>query len=334
MASTGTKYDEISVIGAGAWGTALATVLTRPGRHVTLWARETDIVDAITQQHENPLFLPDIPLPPTLRATTSFEHLPHAQAILMVAPAQYVRTVLSHMRPHVIKGTPIILCSKGIEQATGQLMSEVLAETLPDAVPAVLSGPSFAKDVARGLPTAVTLATADPCGHELAAAIGHETFRVYYTDDVIGAEIGGAVKNVLAIACGIVEGRKLGDSARAALIARGFAEVQRLAASLGARSETLEGLSGLGDLILTCTSRQSRNMSLGVALGEGQSLQQIMAARNTVAEGVHTAAAVAALAARRAVDMPICQAIDAIVADRWSVTQAIHALLSRPVSDE
>jgi len=334
MTATSSQYNRISVIGAGAWGTALATVLTRPGRQVTLWAREAETAEAITHSNENPHFLPNIPLPPSLSATTTFEHLAQAQAILMVAPAQHVRHVLELMRPHVTDGTPIVLCSKGIEQTTSLLMSEVLAQTLPGAAPAVLSGPSFAKDVARGLPTAVTLAAEASISHNLAAALGRETFRIYVTDDVIGAEIGGAVKNVLAIACGIVEGRALGDSARAALIARGFAEVQRLAASFGARPETLEGLSGLGDLILTCTSRQSRNMSLGLALGQGQSLSEIMAARNTVAEGVHTAAAVAALATRHDVDMPICQAINTIVTGHWSVDQAIHALLSRPVSDE
>jgi len=327
-------YDRISVIGAGAWGTALAMTLSRHGAQVTLWAREAATAEAISQIHENQHFLPDVPLPPALQATTTFDHLARAQAILMVAPAQHVRSVLSQMRAHVVAGTPVVLCSKGIEQTTGCLMSEVLAEALPEAAPAVLSGPSFAKDVARGLPTAVTLAAAAPMGHALAAAIGQETFRVYVTDDVIGAEIGGAVKNVLAIACGIVEGRKLGDSARAALIARGFAEIQRLAAALGARRETLEGLSGLGDLILTSTSRQSRNMSLGVALGEGRSLTEIMAGRTSVAEGVHTAAAVMSLANKHHVDMPICQAVNAIVNDRWSVTQAIQSLLSRPVSEE
>ncbi len=334
MASTNAKYDRISVIGAGAWGTALATVLARNGASVTLWAREPEIAETITRSHENPLFLPGIQLPRTLRAAATFEHIEHAQAILMVAPAQHVRAVLTAMRPHVPHGAPVVLCSKGIEQATGQLMSEVLADVLPQAAPAVLSGPSFAKDVARGLPTAVTLAAPAAIGRDLAAAIGHEAFRVYATDDVIGAEVGGAVKNVLAIACGIVEGRELGDSARAALIARGFAEVQRLAAALGAKPDTLEGLSGLGDLILTCTSRQSRNMSLGIALGQGESLRKIMASRNTVAEGVHTAGAVVARAKKHGVDMPICQAIDAIVAGRWSVAQAIAALLSRPVTDE
>ncbi len=330
-----TSPGRFSVIGAGAWGTALASVLARNGHDVHLWARESEVAETLNRRHENTAFLPGVILPETIAAETDFASVANAQAVLMVAPAQHVREVLGLMKPHVAANLPVVLCSKGIEQKSGKLMTQVLADVLPEAMPAVLSGPSFARDVASGLPTAVTLAIADAkAGRALSRALGAPTFRVYWTDDLVGAELGGAVKNVMAIACGIVEGKKLGDSARAALIARGFAEIQRLAAALGAKPETLQGLSGLGDLILTCTSRQSRNMSLGVALGEGQSLEAIMAGRTSVAEGVHTAQAVVNLAAAHNVDMPVCQAVHAIVSGHWSVDDAIHHLLSRPMGTE
>ena len=327
--------QKISVIGAGAWGTALATVSARTGADVTLWALEPDVVESINHRHENELYLKGIQLPESLTATTGFDHLSTADAILMVAPAQFVRSVLQDIKPHLRDNVPIVLCSKGIERGTGKLMTDVLAEECPNAVPAVLSGPSFAKDVAQGLPTAVTLACADQdLGGSIADAIGLATFRVYLSDDLIGAEVGGAVKNVLAIACGIVDGKAFGDSARAALIARGFAEVKRFAVSLGGKKETLSGLSGLGDLILTCSSPQSRNQSLGLALGQGESLDTIMSSRNTVAEGVHTAKAVVELARAKQIEMPISQAVEDIVSGAKSVDEAIIDLLSRPVGDE
>ena len=327
--------SHIGIIGAGAWGTALAAVAARAGRKVTLWAYEPEVADSINRQHLNELYLPGIPLDPSIRATTDLSAVSANDALLLVCPAQALRSVTGSMARHVKPGTPVAICAKGIEQATGKLMTEVVAETLPEAVPAVLSGPSFAADVANGLPTAVTLACADDTlGEALVEAIGIPAFRPYLASDLIGAELGGSVKNVLAIACGIVEGRKLGASAAAALTARGFAELTRLGVALGARAETLGGLSGLGDLILTCGSRQSRNMSLGAALGEGRDLADIIAERVTVAEGVATAPAVVALARRHNVEMPICEAVAAIVTGEASVDDAIGGLLARPFKRE
>ncbi|MBS0334752.1 MAG: NAD(P)-dependent glycerol-3-phosphate dehydrogenase, partial [Proteobacteria bacterium] len=255
--------------------------------------------------------------------------------ILAVAPAQHLRATLSALSPHVRAGLPIVLCAKGIEQGSLKLMTEVLAETVPQARPAVLSGPSFAGEVARGLPTAVTLACPDAgCAEELAEKIATPTFRPYFATDMIGAEAGGAVKNVLAIACGIVEGRGLGRSAHAALITRGFAELTRLAVALGAQAETLAGLCGLGDLVLTCSSPQSRNMSVGLALGRGQTLDEALSGKVSVAEGVASAPAVRQLARKLAVDTPICEAVAAILAGELGVDDAIRGLLSRPLREE
>jgi glycerol-3-phosphate dehydrogenase (NAD(P)+) len=249
----------------------------------------------------------------------------------MVAPAQHVRTVAGELGAHLAKGRPLVVCAKGLEQSTGKLLGEVLGESLPQATLAVLSGPSFAADVARGLPAALTLAAADePLGRALATALGSRTLRLYWSSDVIGVQLGGAVKNVLAIAAGIVDGRGLGASAHAALVTRGFAELRRFGEALGARPETLMGLSGLGDLLLTCGSPQSRNMSLGRALGQGQALEAVLGGRRSVAEGVYTATAVVRVAAARGIDMPICQAVHAIVEGRLGIDAAIEALLSRP----
>lgn len=323
------------MIGAGAWGTALATVAQRAGRNVTLWAREAEVAQSINQRHQNEMFLPDVDLPSEIKATNDYGHLADAGAVLVVTPAQHARATFSSIGDVLPIATPLILCCKGIEVGSGKRISDVLEEALPGSRHAVLSGPSFARDVANGLPTAVTLACPDvSLGRSLAEAIGLPTFRVYLSDDVIGVELGGAVKNVYAIASGIVEGCGLGDSARAALIARAFAELTRLAVAMGAKAETMTGLSGLGDLILTCGSRQSRNMSLGVALGEGQTLDEILAGRTSVAEGVHTAKAVLELARRHAIDMPVAEAINAILSGQLSVSQAINKLLSRPVGDE
>lgn len=333
-----TGFEHIGVVGAGAWGTALAQVAARaggPARRVTLWAREPEIVEAVNAAHENKTFLPGITLEPTIRATSDMSAMADASAILMVTPAQFMRASLESLKPHVRPATPILLCAKGVEQGSHKLLTEVLAEVLPDAIPAVLSGPSFAAEVARGLPTAVTLACEDEAlANRLMQALGIPTFRPYFSPDLIGAEIGGAVKNVLAIACGIVEGKKFGASARAALTTRGFAEMTRLGLALGARAETLAGLSGLGDLVLTCNSPQSRNMSLGLALGEGKTLDEIMGARSAVTEGVHSANAVVELAASLKIEMPISEAVAAIVTGKSSVDNAIMSLLTRPFKSE
>lgn len=325
----------LGIVGAGAWGTALAQAAARAGSSTMLWAFEPEVARAINDTRENPVFLKGVTLDQRIRATHDAADLSACDAWLVVTPAQHMRASLAGFAPYLRPGTPVALCSKGIERGTLKLMSEVLAETLPGAIPAVLSGPSFAADVARGLPTAVTLACTDPAaGAALIAMIGSASFRPYLADDLIGAEIGGSVKNVLAIAAGIVEGRELGRSAHAALIARGFAEMTRLAVALGAQRETLAGLCGLGDLVLTCSSPQSRNMSCGLALGRGEALADIMAARNSVTEGVATAPAVMELAARHGVDMPICAAVAAIVAGEASVEDAITALLARPFRNE
>nr|WP_145622288.1 NAD(P)H-dependent glycerol-3-phosphate dehydrogenase [Nitrospirillum amazonense] len=329
------EMQRIGVIGAGAWGTALAMAARRAGRDVVLWAREPEVVTAINGGHENTPFLAGVALDPAIRATGDLAEAVRADAVLLVTPAQHIRTTTAKLKPLLARGTPVVLCAKGIEIATGSLMTEVTAGELPDTPLAVLSGPTFAAEVARGLPTAVTLACRDAAlGQGLAQALGSLTFRPYASDDLVGAEIGGAVKNVLAIACGIVAGRALGDNARAALITRGLAEIARLGQSLGAKPETFMGLSGLGDLTLTCGSLQSRNMSLGHALGQGQPLATILAGRNSVAEGVYTAEAVVRLAARRSVDMPICQAVDAILNHGADVNATIQSLLSRPLKTE
>ena len=324
----------MAILGGGAWGTALACVLAQKHAAVTLWANEADTVSAINQANENKEFLPGIDLPEAIQATENLADLASADIILMVVPAQFARPVLAQLAQHN-KHAVLVLCAKGIERDSLKLMSDVTAEIWPRAQIAVLSGPSFAADVARGLPTAVTLAIKDDSvGEALATHIGTAHFRPYLSDDIIGAEIGGAIKNVLAIACGIVAGKGLGESARAAVTARGFAEMSRLGATLGARSETLGGLSGLGDLILTCSSTQSRNFSLGHALGQGADAATVLGARNSVSEGAMSAAAVTALADKHELDMPICRAVDAIVSGTISVDEAIAELLARPITRE
>ena len=323
------------VIGGGAWGTALAQVCARAGLETTLWARETEVVASVNAAHENSLFLPGVALDAGIRATGDLADLAASDLVLAVTPAQHLRATLTAFAPHVRDGLPILLCAKGVEQGSLKLMTEVLAETIPQAAPAVLSGPSFAGEVARGLPTAVTLACPDEGrAQALAEAIATLTFRPYFATDMIGAEAGGAVKNVLAIACGIVEGRGLGRSAHAAVITRGFAELTRLAVALGGEAETVAGLCGLGDLVLTCSSPQSRNMSVGLALGAGQSLEAALAGKLSVAEGVASAPAVRALAEKLGVDTPICAAVAAVLAGEISVDDAIRGLLSRPLREE
>ena len=330
-----TDFQTIGVIGAGAWGTALAQTAAKAGRDVLIWSFEQDVADVINNKHENTIFLPGVALEPNIAAVTAMADLDVCDAVLAVAPAQHLRATLEKFAPFARRGLPIILCAKGIEQSSLSMMTQVLAETIPSAIPAVLSGPSFAIDTAQGLPTAVTLACKDEkTGAALIEALGTPRFRPYLATDLTGAEIGGAVKNVLAIGCGIVEGRGLGKSAHAALIARGFAEMTRLALALGARRETLAGLCGLGDLVLTCSSPQSRNMSCGLALGRGVHLDDILGSRRSVTEGVASAPAVVALAKRRGVEMPICEAVDDILAGRTSVEDAIEALLARPFTLE
>jgi glycerol-3-phosphate dehydrogenase (NAD(P)+) len=328
-------FNYAGVIGGGAWGTALAQVCARAGMTVVLQAREAEVVEGIRANRENAVFLPGVKLDEAIDVTTDLGDLSACDIILAVAPAQHLRSTLDALCPHVRDNLPILLCAKGVEQGTLQLMTQVLEETIPHASAAVLSGPSFAGEVARGLPTAVTLACPDEdLGRALAEAIATPTFRPYLSNDMIGAEAGGAIKNVLAIACGIVEGKGLGRSAHAALITRGFAEMTRMAEALGGKAETVAGLCGLGDLVLTCSSPQSRNMSVGLALGAGQSLEQALAGKLTVAEGVASAPAVRALARKLGVETPISEAVAAILAGEVGVDEAILGLLSRPIRTE
>lgn len=322
----------IAVIGAGAWGTALAQLAARGGAPVRVWAHEPEVVTAINETHENPLYLPGLPLAPSIRATGSLADLAGHDALLVVTPAQHLRRIVAAAP---VGRTPLILCAKGIEAETCLLMSEVAAEAQPDAPIAVLSGPTFAHEVAAGLPTAITLAAEDAAlGQALAARLAGPSFRPYLSDDVIGAEVGGAVKNVLAIACGVVEGRGLGQNARAALISRGFAEMTRFGLAKGARRETLAGLSGLGDLVLTCSSTSSRNFSLGKAIGEGQSAADLLRDRRTVAEGAFTAPVLRQAAAALGVDMPVVEAVCALLEGEAQVGDVIGELLARPLKSE
>jgi len=328
------NLNSIGILGGGAWGTALAVNTLKAGRETRLWAREQDVADTLTAGKGNPIFLPGIELP-AIAASTDMNILRDCDAILAVVPAQFARQAFAQLRRNLSAGIPVILCAKGIEQSTLSLMTDVMNEVLPEAIPAVLSGPSFAADVARDLPTAVTLACEDEAlGADIMRAIGRPSFRPYWTNDLIGAEVSGAIKNVLAIACGIVEGMELGKSAHAAVIARGFAEMTRLGVALGARAETFGGLCGLGDLVLTCSSPQSRNMSFGMALGQGRKPEAILAERKTVTEGVATAPAMVSIAARESVEMPICTAVHNILCGNATVEDAITDLLSRPFSRE
>jgi glycerol-3-phosphate dehydrogenase (NAD(P)+) len=321
----------IGVIGGGAWGTALAQVAARGGQPVTLWAREAEVVESVNAAHQNHHFLAGVPLSESIRATGDLADLAGHDALLVVAPAQHVRAVLSSAP---IGSTPLVLCAKGIEAGTRLLVGEVAHQAAPDAAIAVLSGPTFAHEVAAGKPTAVTLACEDEnLRSRLAARLAGPGFRTYGSADVIGAEIGGAVKNVLAIACGVVEGAGLGLNARAALIARGFAEMTRFGLARGGQAETLTGLSGLGDLVLTCSSTNSRNFSLGVGLGQGRSAADLMADRKTVAEGAFTAPVLREAAAEAGVDMPVTEAVNALL-EGVAVREVIGALLARPLREE
>jgi glycerol-3-phosphate dehydrogenase (NAD(P)+) len=327
--------QSVGIVGAGAWGTALAVTSRRAGRDVLIWAYEPETRAGINQNHRNETYLPGVKLDRAIEATARLNEVANCDLLLMATPAQHVRKIAGEIAPYLKPEQPLVLCSKGIEQTTGKLISELVEEVVPRPQIAVLSGPSFAAEVARGLPAAVTLATGEETqGHALAYALSHPPFRCYWSDDVIGAEIGGAVKNVYAIAAGIVAGKKFGASAHAALVTRSFAEMVRFAATLGARRETLMGLSGLGDLVLTCGSPQSRNMSLGIELGKGKSLEEVLGKRIAVTEGVYTASALVEMAAARGIDMPIAQAVHAVISGLATVDEAIEALLSRPLRAE
>lgn len=323
----------IGVVGAGAWGTALAQMLASDGREVLLWARETELVEQINKERRNGLFLPSARLAPTIRATGDINELAQLPVLLLVTPAQHTAAVIGALAP---KGNDLVLCSKGIEAQTGRLMADVAHDAAPEASLAVLSGPTFAHEVAAGLPTAITLACSggEAQWQRLCSAIARPAFRPYYSDDVVGAEIGGAVKNVLAIACGVVAGLELGQNAQASLISRGFAEMVRFGLAMGGQVETLSGLSGLGDLVLTCSSTSSRNYSLGRELGQGASASAVLADRATVAEGAFTAPVLARMAAAKGVSMPIVDTVVAILEGRLPAKEAVAQLLARPLRAE
>lgn len=330
-----TILEKFGILGGGAWGTALAAAANQAGRDTSLWAREPEVVAAINNDHENKMFLPGISLDPRLKATNRLADFGDRDAILLVTPAQHTRQMVTNLVPHLKPGIPLVICSKGIEVETGNLLSTVLAEVAQGHPACVLSGPTFAAEVAQGLPCAVTLAADDSTiGAELVKALGLPTFRPYFSNDIIGAQIGGAIKNVLAIATGVVAGLGIGENARAAVITRGLAEIVRFGTMYGARRETLMGLSGLGDLILTCSSTQSRNMSLGKAIGEGKSFADIMAERTSVAEGAHTVDIVYRIAQENDLDMPITNAVYRILKEGKSARDIMDTLLARPFTDE
>lgn len=327
----------IAVIGAGSWGSALGDIVRRAGGSVVLYARDAGLADVINTRHENPVYLPGVKLHESLRATADIASaLEGADMVLGVTPVQFMRDMARKIKPYIRAGVPVVNCAKGIEIATGQLPMQIMAEELPDNPYAALSGPTFASEVIRGLPAAATFATRAP--QEQAAvwaqALKSPTFRPYLGDDVVGVDIAGAVKNVIAIACGIVEGQNLGQNARAAVMTRGMAESRRFAMAQGAKAETFLGLSGVGDLMLTCNSMTSRNFSLGHALGQGQTLDHIMQSRRTVAEGVATARALAAAAGKTGIDMPICGAVDKILHHGAGVPDMIQHLLTRAIKTE
>lgn len=320
------------VIGGGAWGTALAQMLASDGSHVSLWARDPEVVEAINTDHENSVYLKGLPLSPSIVATGDARDLGDVNALLVVPPAQHMRAVLTQFD---VGNRPLILCCKGLEAGSLEMMSEVAAEVHPNAPILVLSGPTFAHEVAAGLPTAATLACEDEdLGADIALAIRRSHFRPYLSIDVIGAEIGGAIKNVIAIACGVVEGADLGQNARASLISRGFAEMTRFGIAKGGKAETLAGLAGLGDLVLTCSSTASRNFSLGKGLGEGKSAAELLADRRTVAEGAHSAPVVLEAAKQMGIDMPICAAVNQLLSGDADVREVIAGLLARPLRSE
>ncbi len=322
--------QKIGVIGAGAWGTALAHMLASDGRDVTLWARETKLIDTIKSTHENTEYLPSIELDARLKATSDLSEVIKADVLLLVTPAQYMRKTLESVADQ-LDGKILVICSKGIELDTGKLLSQVCEEVAPNAKVAVLTGPTFASEIAAGLPGAVTIGCKDTdVAANLQKLLGVKNFRPYVTEDMIGVQLGGAIKNVIAIACGVVYGRQLGESARAALLTRGVAEIARLGVAMGAKKQTLLGMCGIGDLMLTASSMQSRNFSLGAALGEGRKLEDILGNRNAVTEGLHTARSTLDLAKKFAVDMPITEAVFKCLHEGLPVDDAIEQMLNRP----
>ena len=329
-----TPYSHLAVIGGGAWGTALALVAARAGRNVTLWSREPEVTNSILTTRENAIFLPGVPLPDNIVATGNIMEARCAEAVLLAAPAQHVRAAAADVARAVAPEIPLVLCAKGIERGSGKLLTEVLREAAPQAEPAILSGPSFARDVAHELPTAVTIAAKRDIAFRLVATLGHAGFRPYASEDLTGVALGGAAKNVYAIGCGIVAGMGLGENARAALLTRSFAELCRLGASLGARSETLMGLSGLGDLVLTATSLSSRNYSFGFKLGEGKAAAELSAPGHPLAEGVETAAALVARGVRHAVELPVAETIADILTGKLTLADAVPRLMARPLKAE
>jgi glycerol-3-phosphate dehydrogenase (NAD(P)+) len=327
-------YSRIAVLGGGAWGTALALASIAAGRDTILWAREDDVVKDIAQTGENKRFLPGVTLPKSLRVTGVLAEAARADAMLLVTPAQVLADFAHMLAPLVAPGAPLVICAKGIEKKTGLLLNEVLAKAVPLATPAILSGPSFARDVAKGLPTAVTIAAPGEIAARLQASLSSPSFRPYASDDMTGVALGGAAKNVYAIACGIVEGLGLGENARAALLARSFAELARLGEALGARRETLMGLSGLGDLVLTATSKSSRNFSFGVKLGQGKSLAELDAPGHPLAEGVTTAPALVTRARAEHVELPIAEATADLLSGALPLGEALMRLMSRRLKAE
>jgi glycerol-3-phosphate dehydrogenase (NAD(P)+) len=326
---------KIGIIGAGAWGTALAQCLANAGHGVTIWALEPEVVTSINEQRENTSYFPGISLNEKIQATGDMLHAAKNDIVLLVTPAQFLRHTLKELKGHVDANTPLVICSKGIELGTGDLLSEIAAEEMPDADFAILTGPTFASEVAKGLPCAVTIAAQNKnIAQQICDGLANNRLRPYSTDDVIGAQIGSAVKNVMAIACGIIYGKGLGENARAALITRGLAEIARLAAAMGGKRETLMGLCGIGDLILTCSSMESRNFSFGAALGKGQKMEEILGERKAVTEGVHTAKALMVMAKKYKVDMPIAETVYKCLFENLSVDEAIESMLSRPVRPE
>jgi len=329
------KYTSISIIGAGAWGTALAEVISRQGNQVNLWAREDDVVKSINTLNENTLYLPNIKLSELIIAQNNLDNVINCDLLLMVTPSQFMRSVLEDIKDNLNDSIPVVLCSKGIETKTLSLMNEITESIIPKNPLAILSGPSFAIDVVNNKPTAVTLACKDlSIGKNIADSISLPTFRPYLSEDIVGAQIGGATKNVIAIAAGVVEGQNLGDSARAATIARGFSEINRLAVALGGQEETLSGLSGMGDLLLTCNSITSRNFSLGIKLGKGLSAEEATDGLSSIAEGMYSAKAIDKLSKKLGVEMPITNAVNDLIEKKRSLDEIIDDLLSRPIRRE
>ena len=331
---TAEPYSRIAILGGGAWGTALAVAAHAAGRTTSLWAREEDVVEAIARDRENTRFLPGVKLPKEIAVTGDLAHAAQADALLLTAPAQVLGEFARTLKPLIAPGTPLVICAKGIEKNTGKLLHEIVAEALPNATCAILSGPSFAREVALGQPTAVTIAADDTIAARLQASLSAPFFRPYASDDVVGVALGGAAKNVYAIACGVVEGMGLGENARAALLARSFAELARLGEALGAKRETLMGLSGLGDLVLTATSKSSRNFSFGVSLGQGKTLAELEAPGHPLAEGVATAPALVKRAKDLKIELPIAEAMADLLSGELLLSEALTRLMSRRLKSE